>query len=104
MTIHFYLKFYTRFGQALFVSGNIDELGNDKTEAAFPLKYLSHEFWEGSVIVSNKNEIEKISYTYLLRNEDGTEVIDGETQRVINIAEVTAEEIVLSDAWNDAGN
>ncbi len=39
MTIHFYLRFYTHFGQTLLVSGDIDALGNDKIAVAFPLHY-----------------------------------------------------------------
>lgn len=103
MTIHFYLKFHTNFGQALFVSGDIDALGNDNVEAAFPLSYLNDEFWHGSIELSNINEIESINYTYLLRYEDGTRIIEGETSRLINITEINAKEIVLIDTWNHAG-
>ena len=84
MTIHFYLRFHTRFGQSLFVSGNIDALGYEKFDAAFPLSYLNDEFWHGSIDVSGISEIGEINYTYLLRHEDGIQIIDGEINRVID--------------------
>ncbi len=103
MTIHFYLKFHTRYGQALFVTGNIDALGNDQIGAAFPLTYFNNQFWHGSIDIINKNENVSISYTYIFRDEDGTEIIEGETSRIINLSEASAKEVILTDTWNHAG-
>src|SRR5258708_11489500 len=100
MTIHFYLRFSTHLGQTLFVSGDIDALGNDKIEAALPLAYFDNEFWHGSVELPNKNEIENICYRYLLHTEDGDQIIEGENDRLVNINESTAKQLVLIDTWN----
>ncbi len=56
MTIHFYLRFHTHFGQTLLVSGDIDALGNDKIADAFPLTYYNHEFWHGSIELINEKK------------------------------------------------
>ncbi|MEP6595232.1 MAG: 4-alpha-glucanotransferase, partial [Ginsengibacter sp.] len=103
MTIHFYLSFSTHFGQTLFVSGDTETLGNDKIEAAFPLTYFDHEFWHGSIDLPDKNEIEIISYRYWLLDDDGTQIIEGENDRLINLNS-PAKKLVLIDTWNHAGN
>ncbi|MEO6327877.1 MAG: 4-alpha-glucanotransferase [Ginsengibacter sp.] len=103
MTIHFYLRFHTSFGQSLFISGNFDVPGNDKIDKPFPLLYLNDEFWHGAIEIPDINEIEEINYTYLLRNEDGTQIIEGETGRVIKQVQLKANQIVLIDTWNHAG-
>jgi len=103
MTIYFYLRYSTHFGQRLFVSGDIDALGNDKIEAALPLTYFDNEFWCASVDLPDKNEIQNICYRYLLLTEDGDQIIEGENDRFVNINESTAKQLVLMDTWNHAG-
>lgn len=103
MTVHFYLKFHTRFGQKLFVSGNIQALGNNKIEEAFALSWLDNESWQGSIVVLNNEELENINYTYYLDDDDGTRIVDGETNRTINVSGLEVEEVVLIDTWNHAG-
>lgn len=103
MTIHFYLRYKTHFGQQLFVTGNIEELGNDRAGATFKLEYLNDEFWYGTIQLSNIDGIEQINYAYLLRNEDASEIMDGEVNRTVNITDISFREIVLIDTWNYAG-
>ncbi len=102
MTLHFYLQFSTRFGQTLFVSGNIDALGNDDLEKAFPLKYLNDQLWQGSIAVADIEE--PLRYKYLLRQEDGDEVVEFSDDRQIDISTVTVPDIVTIDTWNYPGN
>ena len=45
MKLQFYLRFHTEFGQTLWISGNMDELGNNDPTAALPMQYLDSEFW-----------------------------------------------------------
>ena len=103
MTIHFYLRFSTHFGQTLFVSGDIDALGNDNTEAAFPLTYFDNEFWYGSIDLPDKHGIQSICYRYLLHTGDHDQINEGENDRLININESTDKQLVLIDTWNQAG-
>src|ERR1700722_16076284 len=51
MKIQFYLRFYTKFGESIFVKGNVEALGHNNPEEAFPLQYVSNEFWQGSIEV-----------------------------------------------------
>ena len=56
MIIHFYLRYHTRFGQTLHVSGNTDALGNDKEGDAFALSFLNDEFWFGTIELPGKKK------------------------------------------------
>jgi 4-alpha-glucanotransferase len=102
MTLHFYLQFSTRFGQTLFVSGNIDALGNDDLEKALPLKYLNDQLWQGSITVPDTSET--VRYKYLLRQDEGDEMVEFSDDRQIDISTVTVPDIVTIDTWNYPGN
>lgn len=102
MKIHFYLRFHTQVGQTLFVSGNCPELGNADLEKAVALQYLDHEFWHQSYEVVT-GSLEKISYKYLLKNEDGFTVIEWGDDRSIDCSNNGLEEIKVVDTWNHAG-
>ena len=45
MTIQFYLRFHTKYGESLLVSGDAEELGNNDPAKALLLEYLNNEFW-----------------------------------------------------------
>ena len=69
MTIHFYLQFNTHFGQAIYVSGNSDALGNDDLNQAFAIQYLNNQLWHGTITVDAAKDINTIRYKYILREE-----------------------------------
>ena len=103
MLIHFYLRFSTKFGQTLFVSGDIDQLGNNNDEEAFPLTYLNEEFWFGKIELTGKSFPEKISYHYFLRDTDNAIIADAESERIIDIKN-SSKEIIVIDTWNASSN
>ena len=53
MTIHFFIRFFTRPGESLSVTGNTDELGNNDIDKALPLTWLNHDLWTGTVTINN---------------------------------------------------
>lgn len=101
MTLHFYLQFSTRFGQTLFVSGNIDTLGNDDIEKAVPLEYLNDKLWHGSITVPDNEGA--VRYKYLLRQQDGDEVVEFGDDRQIVFSNVSVPDIVTIHTWNYPG-
>ncbi len=102
MKIHFYLRFHTKFGQALYVSGNIEELGKGDQAQAFPLQYMNNDYWEGAIEV-NIGPGKNIQYNYLLKIEDGTIISESGSDRMVDIPKKGIEEIQLVDIWNHAG-
>lgn len=102
MTIHFYLKFHTQFGQFLSISGNLNELGNDKIPSSFAMSYFNDEFWHATIKVTDKEEFDQLTYRYILHNEDGSIIIEGEQDRNIDLYHAHVNEIILLDMWNSA--
>src|SRR5579871_4613997 len=102
MKIQFYLRFHTKFGESIFVKGNIDALGNNDSAKALPLHYASNEFWQGSVDVE-AGSIENIQYSYLFKEADGTVIFEWGNDRIINLSKPNIDEIQLFDTWNHAG-
>jgi len=99
MKIEFYLRFRTKYGQALFVTGNLSALGNNDAANAFPLRFLNEEFWYGSIEL-DETEVNALHYHYLFQNEYGETIKEGEKHRIIDFRK-TAADLVLVDSWND---
>lgn len=103
MILHFYLRYSTKFGQRLFISGNTGLLGNDDITKAFALTYLNDQLWHGSIEIDNKELIEPLTYRYMLLYENGDQVTEFGNDRIIDFGKIKASKIVLSDTWNYAG-
>ncbi|MEO5890412.1 MAG: 4-alpha-glucanotransferase, partial [Ferruginibacter sp.] len=105
MILNFFIRFSTKFGQALFVSGNCNALGNDDFTAAVSLQYFNDELWRGRVeLPGTDTYVPDIEYRYLLKEADSTLVIEWGNDRLIELDKIAADEIVLYDTWNHAGN
>lgn len=101
MILNFYLRFSTVIGQSLFVCGNHPALGNDDITKALPLQYFNDEFWQAQVeIPVTKLDIH---YRYILKGQDGKQVVEWGDDRIIEINKNTAQEFTLIDTWNHAG-
>ena len=103
MKLQFYLRFYTTYGQTLWLSGNMEELGNNEAAQAVPMVYLNDEFWTFSLDIKRKELQKSISYKYVLKNEDGTIIPEWGHDRTVDGFKKGQEEIQLVDTWNYAG-
>ena len=103
MKIHFYLRFHTKVGQTLFVTGNAAAVGVNNPDNAYALSYLNNDFWQGSVEIDSK-ETPRLKYKYFLQNEDGFRIFEWENEREIDLSKTGTEEIQLVDTWNHAGD
>lgn len=102
MTIHFYVRFHTQYGQLLAVTGNIEALGNHDVEKAFTLNHLNNDFWHGT-IETDLPEPGAIHYNYILKNEDGFRVFEW-GERVIDTGKSRGPAMIqVVDTWNHAG-
>src|SRR6185503_515318 len=101
MTIHFYIRFYTRPGQSLAVTGNTEELGNNTIEKALPLTWLNNDFWTGSLTLKTP-PVEPLHYHYVFKDTDGTSVMEWDDHKIIAI-KPGVEEVSVIDTWNPAG-
>jgi len=77
MTLTFRLRFHTRVGQSLFITGNHELLGGGAIENAVPLRYLDKESWQATIEFAGRRIPGRlIIYNYILRNADGSTVDD----------------------------
>ncbi|MEI9934241.1 MAG: 4-alpha-glucanotransferase [Ferruginibacter sp.] len=105
MLLNFYIRFSTRFGEHLHVSGNANVLGNETQLNALRLQYLNNEFWHGQVELKEDDlKLPFIHYKYIFRTEDGEEIVEWDEDRIIDLAKNNATEITLVDTWNHAGD
>ncbi len=104
MTLNFYLRFYTRFGQTILVSGNCQELGNNDIAKAVPLQYLNDQFCHCQVevpalAIQNKT----ITYCYILREQGEVDIIEWGDDKHFTSAQNHIADITFTDTWNHAG-
>ncbi len=99
MKIEFYLRFRTKVGQSLYLTGNLGVLGNNDTSNALPMAFLSEEYWHTRIEIDELFN-DSINYTYIFKNDDGGLLTDGEKQRTIKS---NGKDIVVIDSWNNAG-
>ena len=103
--IIFQLNFHTQLGQQLFITGNHPLLGNDETDKAVPLQYFNEEYWYLVLDLSEADITDKdIHYHYILKNTDGILNYDWGNDKTINPSKINAEELLVADSWNYAGN
>lgn len=102
MKIQFYLRFHTHPGQNLFITGQTDALGNQVLEQAVSMEFYNESFWNTQLEIDSADN-PKIQYSYFLKNEDGTIVMEWGNDRVIDISKTGVEEIQVIDTWNHAG-
>lgn len=103
MTIDFYVRFHTRYGQVLSISGNNDFLGNNEPSKAIELSWYNNDYWHLQMEFPEDFD-DTILYRYILKEEDGTEIVDGEESRFIDVSQMDTKSICVYDTWNAAND
>src|ERR1700687_4600974 len=103
MTIHFYLRYHTHVGQALFISGNNEYLGNNDSAGAAEMSYYNNDYWHVKLELPAGFD-DTVIYQYFLKDTDGSEIFDGEENRAIDLSLMNANTISVYDMWNGANN
>jgi 4-alpha-glucanotransferase len=103
MQFQFYLRYHTSFGQSLYISGNTAELGDNNFERALPMEYLNNEFWHISIDIRRKDLPAKVTYKYLLKNDNGEIVAEWGDDRSVSKIPKEVSVINFTDTWNHAG-
>jgi 4-alpha-glucanotransferase len=94
------LRYRTRFGQSLWLTGSHPALGGE-TKKAIPLEYLNEEFWQASIPLPPDAPETPISYDYILQNADGSQVADWGADRRLVPSEFGGADLLVIDSWND---
>jgi len=105
MKLHFLVRFSTKHGQQLKISGNIPVLGEDNLEKALLMEYFDDQYWQVVVDIpgSEININQSLLYRYLLVQENVETIVEWGNDRAIDLSKITAEEVKFVDTWNHAG-
>ena len=94
MRIKFNLAFYTKYGQNIFITGSIPELGESDTSRAIPLSY-NDGVWSTSVLITGKADFD---YSYILK--DNYSVITCESGPSRRFRDYGNNEYQVFDEWS----
>jgi 4-alpha-glucanotransferase len=103
MRVRFNLRFKTKYGQRLWVTGNTAVLGNNKLEEAVPMSYLSDEFWQAEIKFKKSEDENDLHYHYFLKTENGEIIQEWEKDRLLSADKKDLQDIETIDSWNHAG-
>ncbi|MBP6828091.1 MAG: 4-alpha-glucanotransferase, partial [Saprospiraceae bacterium] len=99
MKILFHLRYFTRFGENLYVV--VDALhGSTLKSAEYPMSYLNDELWQAAAEWNDSQS--ELYYRYELRNQEG-EIKEEWGRRRIDPAAVSAGVVEVFDYWNPPG-
>jgi 4-alpha-glucanotransferase len=102
MTVHFFIRFSSKPGQSIAITGDAPELGQSDISKAIPLSYFNTELWH-AVIDINAAHSPRICYKYILRTETEENILEGGTGRTIELGKSGIDSYELVDTWNFAG-
>ena len=102
MRIQFYLRFFTQYGQSLYITGNCTQLGNNDQTAALSMQYLTDEFWVATIDLE-KDFDDELQYSYILKTENAETIQEWGNDRIIEVKKLPVEELTMIDTWNHAG-
>jgi 4-alpha-glucanotransferase len=102
MKINFLIRFSTKYGQSLSITGNIPALGANSPETALPMSYLNENFWQASIDV-DPGQFEYIQYRYIFHTETGENILDGELERIVSLKD-GLQDVSVIDTWCYSGS
>jgi 4-alpha-glucanotransferase len=104
MKLTFRLRYRTRPGQTLRLTGNHEIFGNGNPEKSVPLAYRDAESWQATIQLNREDVPEAgMVYSYILQEADGSAVQDWGADRVIGSEWFRDDEVLVIDAWNPPG-
>jgi 4-alpha-glucanotransferase len=99
MLLQFSVRFTTQFGQNIYISGNIPELGNGNLANAVPMQWQSNNLWSLTIdVYPQKKHV--IAYQYIVKNTDGEDVEYG-LDKTIAIDEFKNKTVSTFDVWQN---
>jgi 4-alpha-glucanotransferase len=97
MKIIFRLNYHTVPGQSLWLIYSID-----RNAKCLPMQWLNSDQWEVSLDFSDTQNL-PTEYHYQLRQENGVELDEWKSPRVIHVNPIEYDQLLLLDTWCSAG-
>jgi 4-alpha-glucanotransferase len=100
----FQLKFHTKPGESLSITGNHEIFGNNNPDEALEMQYLNEDTWVVSFdMPASSVPAEGIEYNYLFKNAENVSVFDWGMDKVLTPDLFKFDEVLIADTWNHAG-
>ena len=97
------INYHTRWGQRLFVSGNIAELGGMNIDKAVEMAFFNGEQWE-LVLDVKASKTTKLEYYYFVKDEKGRFIKEWGVDRELLISSQLEKSFVIYDQWKTESN
>lgn len=97
MILHLSINFRTRWGQNLYVSGSLPELGGGDPAKAVAMNYSPDDYWKTDIKISSLEE-RVLTYRYFVRSENGGTFYEAGAERSIGLNSASRE-LFLNDEW-----
>ena len=97
------INYHTHWGQRLFVSGNIAELGSNNVSNAVEMAFFNGEQWE-LVIDIKASEINELRYYYFVKDDKGRFIKEWGVKRELLISYQHEYSLVVYDQWKTESN
>ncbi|MDB5230840.1 MAG: 4-alpha-glucanotransferase, partial [Chitinophagaceae bacterium] len=97
------LRFYTKFGQSLYVTGNHPMLGSNDIDKALPMRFFNEDAWTVTIPLESHSLKEPVVYNYVLKDTDGSVSIDWGNDKILDDNLAHYKEVTIEDSWNHAG-
>jgi 4-alpha-glucanotransferase len=98
VNLTFRLRFATQPGQSLWLLGT-----HPLPDHPIPLRYVDTETWETSIPLATVVTEIPFSYSYILRNPDGSQTTDWGRDRTLTPRDFKVTELTVIDSWNHPG-
>ena len=90
MVIHFLINFHTVWGQRLYITGSLPELGGGDTSKAVPMSWTEGGTWTKDIKLTSLQE-RNLSYRYLVRSDDAGEFHEAGPERTLGLNSASKE-------------
>ena len=97
MIIHFSINFRTRWGQDLYITGSLPELGGGDPAKAVAMNYSPDSYWKADIKISSLEE-RLLSYKYFVKSKDGSSFYEAGAERILGLNSASRE-LFLNDEW-----
>lgn len=97
MKVQFNIRYHTRYGERLWISGNCEQM-TAKDNGPVPMKYLDFDYWTIDLDLDKKRAAVPLNYTYMLEGLDGRMVHETINTRNLQLP-VTEKRITIYDTW-----
>ena len=102
MKIIFYLKYSTHFGESLYITGNMPELGAG--EDLVEMQYFNNDYWRIELDIVSQPDKHALLYKYVFKGTDGALTYEFQQSREILLGSKSARSLKVYDVWNFAGS